>query len=130
MVYLYHKNIEEVLEMFYVGNAISFQSLQWDAGTLFYRRITTEKAREMVTRREPVSYVGHADVARIISVQLGTEIKANRVNVELRPGDVVLLAQYVGPRLPEGATELPSGARIEFIFVSISTWNPVETEVE
>jgi len=116
--------------MFYIGNAISFQSLQWTVGSLFYRHVTVEKARELVSQREPISYVGHADMARVISVMLETDVIASRMNVELRPGDVVLLAQYVGPRLPEGATELPSGAKIQFILVHVSTWNPVETEVD
>jgi hypothetical protein len=32
-------------------------------------------------------------------------------------GEGVLVAQYRGPRLPEGATELPEGATIEWYVV-------------
>lgn len=40
-----------------------------------------------------------------VSVSIGEEI------------DMLLVAQYVGPRLPEGATTLPEGAHIEFFTV-------------
>jgi hypothetical protein len=33
----------------------------------------------------------------------------------------MLVAQYTGPRLPEGATTLPPGAKIRFILVLIET---------
>jgi hypothetical protein len=64
--------------------------------------------------------MGHADIARIASTQLGVEIPVNRTNVSLRPGDNVIVAQYMGPRLPEGAMELPDGARIEYFLVALS----------
>jgi hypothetical protein len=61
-----------------------------------------------------VSAVGHADTARIFSEILGREVEPNRVSVQLKYGNSALIGQYVGPRLPEGATELPEGARIEW----------------
>lgn len=63
---------------------------------------------------EIVSAVGHSDTARIFSGILGREVEPNRVSVRLEYGDIALIGQYVGPRLPEGATELPEGARIEW----------------
>lgn len=57
------------------------------------------------------SIVGHADTARLLGVE------CNRQSVMLGPDDDLIVAQYVGPRLPEGATELPEGARIEWIRV-------------
>lgn len=41
-------------------------------------------------------------------------VVANRVNVKLEPGVLILVGQYIGPRLPEGATTLPEGASIEW----------------
>lgn len=64
------------------------------------------------------SVVGHADIAEVISAQLGVEIPVNRVSVSLRPGDTLVVGQYVGSRLPEGCRELPEGARIEWYMVS------------
>jgi len=42
-----------------------------------------------------------------------------RPNLVLQPEDLVVVAQYIGPRLPEGATELPANARIEYFTVQI-----------
>ena len=57
------------------------------------------------------SVVGHADTARLLGVE------CNRQSVLLNREDVLIVAQYIGPRLPEGATELPEGARIEWVRV-------------
>ena len=60
------------------------------------------------------SVVGHADTARVISSILGWEVPANRVSYSVEKGDILYVAQYTGPRLVEGATELPDGATIKF----------------
>ena len=60
------------------------------------------------------SVIGHADTARVVGGLLGREIPANRVTYKAQPGDVLYVAQYTGPRLPEGATQLPEGAEIRF----------------
>jgi len=57
------------------------------------------------------SIVGHADTARLLGVE------CNRQSVLLNRGDELIVAQYIGPRLPEGATELPEGARIAWVRV-------------
>jgi hypothetical protein len=66
------------------------------------------------------SCIGHADVAAVLSSLLGETIPANRITVSLNPGDTVIVGQYVGPRLPEGATALPEGARIEWYRVDVA----------
>ena len=66
-----------------------------------------------------VSVVGHADTARVFSALLGVEVAHNRVTVALNPGDVLYVGQMVGPRLPEGATELPEGAKIKWVCVQV-----------
>jgi len=68
------------------------------------------------------SAVGHADTAAVFSAELGVEVPANRVTLTLGSGDMVLVGQYRGPRLTEGATELPNGARIEWAIVEL--WEP------
>ena len=60
------------------------------------------------------SVVGHADTAALFSKILGREIATNRESVKLVRGDILLIGQYIGPRLPEGATELPENATIEW----------------
>jgi len=63
---------------------------------------------------EYVSAVGHSDTARVFADYLGLPILTNRVSVKLTEGTRALIGQYVGPRLPEGATSLPEGASIEW----------------
>ena len=103
----------------YIGNAFALSMLRGD-GILRYQRASVEQVRLWVAQVRPISYMGHADIARIVSTQLGVEIPVNRVNISLRPGDNVIVAQYMGPRLQEGTTELPDGARIEYFLVALS----------
>jgi hypothetical protein len=63
------------------------------------------------------SAVGHADTAALFSRILGWPVEVRRQSIEIWEGDVVLVGQYSGPRLPEGATELPAGAVIEWYAV-------------
>lgn len=65
------------------------------------------------------SIVGHTDVAAIISGMLGTDVPMNRESISLSCGDVLFVAQYIGPRLPEGCTTLPEGASIKWLRVII-----------
>ncbi len=69
--------------------------------------------------RDAVSVVGHQDTANLFSTILGLPIEFNRVSTRLEKGDEVLIGQYVGPRLPEGATSLPEGATIKWLFLTI-----------
>lgn len=65
--------------------------------------------------------IGHPETDRVVRTLLeqgGANIPpGERTNVVLEPGQALLVAQYKGPRLPEGATELPVGAKIEWWLV-------------
>lgn len=67
-----------------------------------------------------LSGVGHADTAAVFTSVLGTTVPMNRITVNLSEGDSVLVGQYVGPRLPEGATTLPEGATIKWLEVTVT----------
>src|SRR5690554_3182459 len=69
--------------------------------------------------KDAVSIVGHADVAAVMSNLLGFAVPVNRVTVSLQPGDVLFVGQYCGPRLPEGATKPPQGAKISWYRVDL-----------
>ena len=45
------------------------------------------------------------------------EMNEKRPNLMFEPEDLVVVAQYVGPRLPEGATSLPENAKIDYFAV-------------
>lgn len=71
-------------------------------------------------RDQLVSAVGHADTAAVLSSTLGFPVPTARVNVALKSGDEILVAQLQGGRLPEGATTLPEGASFRFLVVSVA----------
>lgn len=50
---------------------------------------------------------------------LAQAVPYSRATVALSPDDDALIGQYVGPRLPAGATELPTGARIDWFHVRL-----------
>ena len=106
-----------------VANAVSLNMLPPDCtyGGIIFRRIPVDEARRLVREaREVVSAIGHADTARLVGQQLGVELPPDRRSVVLG-NEYTLVAQYIGPRLPEGATELPAGARIEFFAVRLAS---------
>ena len=64
-----------------------------------------------------VNAIGHESTAVLIGKDLaglGLDLHANRISVKLKRGDLAIIAQYEGPRLPEGATELPEGAQFSY----------------
>jgi hypothetical protein len=114
------------MSKFYIANAFSFSmiSASFDGGTLSYRDIDASDAASIVGAEIAdgrfVSGVGHPDTAVILSNLLGANIPSNRVNIKLEHDDILLVAQYNGPRLPEGTTVLPEGAEFRFILVTTS----------
>lgn len=65
--------------------------------------------------RAPImSAIGHADTALLFSGILGVPLFVNRISIKLTPDIILLVGQYVGPRLQEGTTLLPEDARIEW----------------
>lgn len=98
----------------YISNAFSLNMVAPTA-TIKVSPLTAEEVAVLPLE----SAIGHADTARVVSGLLGIDLAPNRVSISLRPGEKMIVAQYIGPRLPEGATQLPSGARIEFRLVKV-----------
>jgi hypothetical protein len=98
-------------------------------GNITFKRLTLEQARELFAQGEKfTSAVGHADTAAVYSQHLGVEIPVNRVDARFIPGiaETMLIGQFFGPRLPEGATTLPEGAEIQWILVWFGDDNIIE----
>ena len=77
-----------------------------------------------------VNAIGHADTDGIIrGILTGPYDKplpvGERLSVSIDVGDTVVVGQYSGPRLPEGATALPEGATIKFMVVQVLPRNAV-----
>ena len=98
-----------------LGNAFSLQMLDLTQGQQI--QITPVQPQDIPTNA--TSVIGHQDMAVLVGKMLGRETPYNRVSSRLKKGDILYVAQYVGGRLPEGVTELPEGAEIKFLKVSI-----------
>ena len=100
----------------FILNAFSLNMLVGNAD-IVVREVTQRVAASLAPAC--VSAVGHADTAAVFSSVLGVAVPCNRATVALKEGDVALVGQYSGPRLPEGATTLPEGAAIKWLVVGV-----------
>ncbi len=84
--------------------------------------ITVAQAREIFEQEGLVSAVGHETTAALLSDVLGMPVPAQRTTVRFDDdcSSSLIVAQYVGLRLNEGATVLPEGPRIIWILVRIA----------
>jgi hypothetical protein len=84
-----------------------------------FTQITTDQAKELLTDNVE-SFIGHADTANVLSTILEIPIMVNRVSLIAQQGERFIVAQFSGPRLPEGTTSLPEGAKITFWLVEVN----------
>lgn len=92
--------------MIYIGNAFSLQMV---AESNYFLRV--EEVDSLPN--EAVSVIGHADTASVLGLPF------NRVNLKMKLGDVLYVAQLQGGRLPEGCTELPEGFTFRYYKISL-----------
>jgi Domain of unknown function (DUF1874) len=107
-----------------INNAFSLNMLSGIASVNVYP-ITQAQARIAVRSQEWESCVGHPDTAKIFSKELEVEIPFSRSTILLEEGAKVLVGQYKGPRLIEGASSLPEGASIQWMLVNIKALQTV-----
>jgi hypothetical protein len=89
-------------------------------GMLRFLRIPSDNAANIIRTTNDtmvMQAVGHEQTAKLANADLGADlVKFNRISVRLDSGDELLICQYVGPRLPEGATTLPEGAELVWYY--------------
>ncbi len=104
----------------YLANAFSLSMLSMpdDWAAVDVSVTSLEGARKWTQMNDPYSVVGHSDTAGIFSNLLKLPVACNRTSIVLNHGDEVLVGQYQGPRLPEGATQLPEGSSIRWMLVT------------
>ena len=100
----------------YILNAFSLNMLDGNAD-IIVQEISQAVVASLAA--DCTSAVGHADTAAVFSSVLGVTVPCNRATVALKEGDLALVGQYSGPRLPEGATSLPEGAAIKWLVVGV-----------
>ena len=109
--------------MLYICNVFTI-AMAPQGGTLRFRRITSTEAANIIGTTEIdsapiVQAVGHEQTAKLANADLGSDlVKFNRISVRLESGDELMICQYVGPRLPEGATTLPAGAELVWYYAT------------
>jgi hypothetical protein len=101
-----------------LANAFSLNMLNKNKVLLSVEQISLDEAKTVLADGF-ISAIGHQDTANVLSNLLGIDVPMNRVNVVLDSSVTLVVAQYKGPRLPEGATQLPVGATIEFYTVRL-----------
>jgi hypothetical protein len=105
-------------EEMYLLNAFSLNMLAEYPAQPLFEEVSLDQVRNSL-QNGFTSAVGHADTAAVFSDQLGINVPANRTNVSLVKGDIAVIGQYRGPRLPEGVSTLPEGASIVWLQVTI-----------
>jgi len=108
----------------YISNAFSLNMIDQESGSIRFEKVSIEAVKKELTER--LTYVknciGHADTDRVVRAALAIDglPAGERSTVALVPGDHMIVAQYKGPRLQEGATSLPDGATIEWYRLVVS----------
>ena len=107
-------------------NAFSLNMLPPGEAHVTVSDITVNDVLERAHQFGLESGVGHADTAALFQTVLGIPVPVNRISVAI-PGPrqwgmspwTAIVGQYSGPRLPEGATELPPGATIRWMAIYV-----------
>lgn len=91
----------------FIGSVFTFGFLanREEGGSVSYGAITW-KEFDMALNGFYVNYMGHKSTADMVNMDM------QRISIKAYPGDVIIWAQYDGPRLEEGSTTLPEGARL------------------
>lgn len=105
----------------YLANAFSLQMVSLDESTdVHIYPMTIGSVKHIYADKiDVISAIGHADTAAVVSSILGQSVPTQRINIKLEEGDLLVVAQLTGGRLPEGSTTLPEGFSIKFVGVTI-----------
>ena len=98
--------------MIYLANAFSLQMIQDDESLVWVKNVSQAWTKELISKWEWISVIGHEDTASIVSSMLGVHVPANRETTTIGQNDMVIIAQVIGGRLPEGCKTLPDNFRI------------------
>ena len=112
--------VMENIMYIYISNAFATNMLSKFPVAVSFVETSPAHVASMV-RDGAISSVGHESTAAVFSKVLGVKVPMQRSTIELQPGDSVIVGSYKGPRLEEGATELPEGATIVWLIAWVNT---------
>jgi hypothetical protein len=100
-------------------------SRDFPLATVLVRQSPLADLTSLVGETIDKNVIGHADTDVLVRGLLESvgvfAPKGVRETYKLGYGDELLVAQYNGPRLPEGTTVLPEGAGFKFMLVSVTS---------
>lgn len=105
-------------------NAFSLNMLDCDFCDINIQKVSVDYVNNFINfiKNDYVqNAIGHKETDVLVRNMLNNENipVGERMNVTLEELNYLVVAQYKGPRLPEGATQLPEGARIEFFVIEM-----------
>lgn len=91
----------------FIGSVFTFGFLanREEGGSTSYEAITWQEFDQHRSNAH-VNFMGHESTAKMVDMEM------QRISIKAYPGDTIVWAQYDGPRLEEGSTTLPEGARL------------------
>jgi len=82
--------------------------------------VSKETFIKLMDEEKPDNYIGHASLIPIIKEELRIDLAESRGTLKVPKGKhQLLIIQYIGSRLPEGAKELPEGSKIIYVVESV-----------
>lgn len=114
-----HAYIANAFSIQMLDNAVTNSTLKEHSLFVHIRKMSDADVRQVHDGWGIQSAIGHKDTAAILTQLLGFPVEFNRQNIHIGQGDMLIVAQVTGGRLPEGATTLPEGMAFEFFFVEL-----------
>lgn len=103
--------------MIYLGNAFAL-SMVGENCVIEVNTLSEDEVLEKL-KNGFTSIVGHLSTSLLYGNLLGIEIPMNRTTLMLKKDDILIVGQYVGPRLEEGVIDLPENSTIIWKMVSL-----------
>ena len=110
--------------MLYITNALSINMVPAGENRFAYfgRKVSLSEAYDIIDsyRGNVEGAIGHEDTATAAAIKLRMvkDELFNRMTLSIKPGaDQMIVCQYRGDRLEEGATSLPADSSLEFWYI-------------
>ena len=101
----------------YILNGFSFLMSKPDSGLLAYHRISASEARLQCI--DAKACIGNLGLANVLSDEFGFPVEYNPCSIELKPGDVFIIAYITGGKLLPTDVKRPRNVVIEYYCAKI-----------
>jgi hypothetical protein len=116
-------------EKIFVSNAFSLSMLTSFPANLIVKEVSINDVKEILKRHSFTSAVGHQATADVLSKLLNIQIPFNRVQIQLREGDALIVFQLM-TRLEEGKVlDEQELSKLQFKFLLVINDTPVRVFV-